>query len=72
LQGLKAMETYDGDNVLSMLDRQGVDASVHMASHDDRLRGRMRAVLADRQRRSFLPGVKVELLQRRLDGVEGG
>jgi hypothetical protein len=65
-RGIKAIETREGRDTLSMVDANGVDASVHMARNNPRTKERMHDVLHDYQKSSFLPTIKVELLKERL------
>jgi hypothetical protein len=69
VRGIKAVESRDGNNVLSTLNNNGVDESVRMAEHNGRLRDQMLETLQDRQKASFLQDVKVGLLKDRLRGA---
>jgi hypothetical protein len=65
-RGIKAIESNEGSTVLSTLDRNGVDSSVRLAKMDARRKEQMLACLNDRQKASFLPQIKVDLLKRRM------
>lgn len=67
VRGMKAVESVDGDGTLSSMDRDGVDALVQTAESNGAAKARMLQVLGDRQRVSFLPELKVQLLKKRLE-----
>lgn len=64
--GIKACEARQGTNTLSVLNRQGIDATVRMAGHDPTFKERVHETLKDPQASSFLPSVKVMSLKERL------
>lgn len=65
-RGIKAIEAREGSNVLSLLNKNGVDASVSMANSNANMKQRMLQVLDNHQKSSFLQSVKVEMLKKRL------
>lgn len=70
-RGIKAWESQHGSNTLSTIDRQGVDASVRVATLDPRFKRSIQNVLDDGQGRSFIPEVKANALSERLRDLEG-
>ena len=66
LRAIKAVDSLRGDDTLALLNRNGVDASVHLARVSNSQRKKMLEVLNDSQASSFLSDVKVELLKKRL------
>jgi hypothetical protein len=66
IRGIKAVESREGNNSLSTLNSNGVDASVHMAQHNQRTKEKMLETLNDHQKSSFLQVIKVDLLKKRL------
>jgi len=66
LRGIKAIEAREGSNMLSLLNKNGVDASVDMAKSNRQMKERMLETLNNRQKASFLQQIKVELLKKRL------
>jgi len=69
-RGIKSLEMRDGSNVLSNLDRAGIDHSVNLAKENPALKERMLVCLTDSQRSSFIQPQKVEFLKRRLAEVD--
>jgi hypothetical protein len=67
LRGIKAVESRDGHGTLSMINSSGVDQIVVLSRANPALGRRVRDVLDDRQRSSFIHGVKVGALRGRLD-----
>jgi len=65
-RGIKATEVVEGGNSLSMLDRNGVDQTVSLARSNPHIRHRMIETLNNKQKVSFLPEVKADLLKQRL------
>ena len=65
-QAVKALDTRDGNDVMSTIDKNGVDQSVRLARLSPALRSSMVAALADSQKSSFVHPVKAESLRRRL------
>ena len=65
-KAIRVIDARDGHETLHMLDSNGVDVSVRMATLNPRLRLRMIGILDDRQKSSFLPDQKVQLLRGRL------
>ena len=70
LRGIKAVEALDGDNTISMLDRQGVDATVKIAEMNVLTKTRILKTLNDSQKSSFIPEVKVQLLRKRINDIK--
>ena len=66
IRGIKAYESIDGDSTLSSLNKNGIDVSVQMAQNSDMTKAKMKAVINDSKRSTFLPKVKVDLLKERL------
>lgn len=68
-RGIKVLESREGNNTLSTLDRNGVDMSVTMAQSSSRFRESVKRVLGNKQMASFLPDVKVAALQKNMRGM---
>ena len=65
-RAIKAIEMREGSKALSTLDSQGVDVSVRMANANPKMKESMLNMINDKQKASFLPEVKAEMLQKRL------
>lgn len=70
LRGIKAVETMDGSNVLSRINRNGVDETVEMAKKDRKFRDNVLEVLGDNQRSSFIQKFKIEALRSEMRGMQ--
>jgi hypothetical protein len=67
---IKAMDAREGTDTLSVLDSQGVDESVKMATFNNLTRTRMLDTLKDPVKMSYLPSAKVKLLETRIRGID--
>lgn len=65
-QGLRALDTRDGTDVLQTIDKNGVDDSVRLARMSPALRQSMIRALSDPQKMSYINQVKAESLRKRL------
>ncbi|MBR9700415.1 hypothetical protein GOV11_00950 [Candidatus Woesearchaeota archaeon] len=68
-RALKGIEMVDADDTLTVLEKQGVDASVVMAEHRPVFKRKALEVLGDRQGRSFLSDEKAAVLKSRLGAI---
>ena len=68
LRGIKAIESVEGGNTLSQLNRMGVDMTVKMAKESRTFNANVVDVLKDRQKSSFLPVQKVQMLKEQVGG----
>lgn len=66
LRGIKAIESVEGGNTLSTIDRNGTDTIMKMVEHTPRFAENTWQTLNDAQKVSFLPQPKVEMLKRRV------
>ena len=65
-QGIRALDTRDGTDIMSTLDKNGVDSSVRLAKMSPALKQSMLSALGDSQKVSFMHPMKVDSLKRRL------
>lgn len=66
-RGIKALDMTNGSQVMSTMDKNGVDMCVNMAKHNERLKTQMKEALHNHQKCSFIPEVKATALKHRLE-----
>ena len=65
-RGIKALESREGTNTLSTLDKQGIEDTMRMAKYDPEFRNEVKSTLESNQKCSYMHPVKVEVLKRRM------
>ena len=66
LRGIKAIESVEGDNTLSQLDRMDVEMTAKMANDSRSFKANVMGVISDSQKSSFLSAQKVQMLKEKL------
>jgi NADPH-dependent glutamate synthase beta subunit-like oxidoreductase len=65
-RGIRAIDTVNGADTLSRIDRSGVDELVKYAQNSLMMKDRVKEAITDRQQSSFIQKPKVEALRERL------
>ncbi len=68
-RGIQALDTRDGEDTVSVIDRNGVNEQVMMMQHNHDIRDRTIRALQNPQKMSFIHPIKVEALRKRTNDL---
>ncbi len=70
IRGIKALETMDGSNTLSTINKNGVDETLQLAKNDKKFAEQVEVTLADDQRSSFIHPLKISAIKEGIRSIK--